>query len=116
MGLRRIIFIVICLLLISTGLGLFYKQKINTLTLVWPIEKPQIIDIRDNNSIRFYPGVYDTLFRYNEVMELETRLAESWTQTFGADKTTWTFKLVKDVTFSDGSIVETSDIIASLDL
>ena len=115
MGLRRIIFIVIGLLLISTGLGLFYKQKINTLTLVWPIEKPQIVDVRDNNSIRFYPGVYDTLFRYNEVMELETRLAESWTQTFGADKTTWTFKPVKDVTFSDGSIVETSDIIASLD-
>jgi peptide/nickel transport system substrate-binding protein len=55
--------------------------------------------------------VFDTLVWSGDKLQLEPRLAESWTQT---DPTTWEFKLRKGVKFHDGSDFTAEDVAASI--
>ena len=55
--------------------------------------------------------VFDTLVWSGDKLQLEPRLAESWTQ---IDPTTWEFKLRKGVKFHDGSDFTAEDVAASI--
>lgn len=56
--------------------------------------------------------VYEGLVRYNDKLEIEPALAESWT--VADDGVTWRFKLRQGVTFHDGSPFTADDVLASL--
>lgn len=55
--------------------------------------------------------VFDTLVWSGDKLQLEPRLAESWTQ---IEPTTWEFKLRKGVKFHDGSDFTAEDVAASI--
>ncbi|MBM7097500.1 glutathione ABC transporter substrate-binding protein [Bacillus sp. H-16] len=54
----------------------------------------------DVPSGQVHTAIYETLTKFNEDMELEPLLAESWEAT---DENVWEFKLVEGVQFHDGS-------------
>jgi peptide/nickel transport system substrate-binding protein len=51
---------------------------------------------------------YDTLLKWNKTLEPVGNLAASWTTT--SDGLTWTYNLVQNATFSDGSGLKASDV------
>ncbi|UTT51015.1 ABC transporter substrate-binding protein [Rhodococcus gordoniae] len=59
-------------------------------------------------------AVYDVLMRYNlESQQFEPHLAESMEES--EDRLTWTMKLRDDLTFSDGTPLDASAVVASID-
>ena len=57
--------------------------------------------------------VYDQLVRYNKSLQFEPDLATSWA--FSNGNRTLTFQLRRGVTFHDGSVFTSADVVASLD-
>ncbi|MCM3763207.1 glutathione ABC transporter substrate-binding protein [Alkalihalobacillus oceani] len=66
----------------------------------------------DTPSSNVYYNIYESLVKYNENMELEPGLAESWD---AIDETTWEFKLREGVTFHDGSEFNADVVKANID-
>lgn len=58
--------------------------------------------------------LYDTLLMYNKTLAPVANLAESWTTS--ADGLTWTYTLVDDAKFSDGTALKASDVKFTFDL
>ena len=86
----------------------------STLTL-GVIAKP--IDFRASqseagNRVWYYQSVYDQLFHETENGTIVPWLATSYT--YNAKQTNLTLKLRTDVTFSDGSKLDSADVVASL--
>lgn len=100
--------------LIVLGILYYYKTISNKFIIVWPISKPSIIDVRVDNNIRYYPGVYETLFSYDEFMQLEPGLAFSWKKETIDDISKWIFNIKSSQYFSDGSLLIDDDIVSSL--
>ena len=57
--------------------------------------------------------VYDQLVRYNNKLQLEPDLATNWA--FSNGNRALTFQLRRGVTFDDGSVFTSADVVASLD-
>lgn len=57
--------------------------------------------------------VFSSLVRYDEKMELQADLADSWEAS--PDATTYTFQLNPDARFSDGTPVDAAAVVASLE-
>ncbi len=58
--------------------------------------------------------LYDTLLMYNKTLVPVANLATNWTKS--TDGLTWTFTLVTNATFSDGTELKASDVKFTLDL
>ncbi len=62
----------------------------------------------------FFLLCYDTLWRKNEAGENVACLAEDWS--LSSDRLTWTIRLRRDATFSDGVPVTSADVLFSYEL
>ena len=58
--------------------------------------------------------LYDTLLMYNKTLVPVANLATNWTKS--TDGLTWTFTLVKNATYSDGTPLKASDVKFTFDL
>lgn len=65
----------------------------------------------DSYTIAFLNHVYEGLVRYNDKLEIEPALAESWEL---VSPSVWRFTLRKGVTFHDGAELTADDVLASL--
>lgn len=63
------------------------------------------------NSFQVLENVYDTLVEPDENLQMQPSLATEWTTS--DDQLTWTFTLRDDVTFSDGSPLDSEDVVYS---
>jgi peptide/nickel transport system substrate-binding protein len=59
------------------------------------------ININDGESIRVTQNIFETLFQYDENLELQPKLAESYE--VAEDGLTWTIKLKTGIKFQDGT-------------
>jgi peptide/nickel transport system substrate-binding protein len=66
----------------------------------------------DTYSLAVLNHVYEGLVRYNDKLEIEPALAESWG--VADDGVTWRFKLREGVTFHNGNPFTADDVLASL--
>lgn len=62
-------------------------------------------------SFEVLENVYDTLVEPDADLKMQPSLASSWTTS--KDQLTWTFKLRNGVTFSDGSPLDSQDVVYS---
>jgi peptide/nickel transport system substrate-binding protein len=62
-------------------------------------------------SFEVLENVYDTLVEPDADLKMQPSLATSWTTS--KDQLTWTFKLRNGVTFSDGSPLDSADVVYS---
>ena len=103
-----------CLALASVAsLGLLGVASAQTLT-IGVRAGPESIDphyTATGTHAETLKHVFDTLVWSGDKLQLEPRLAESWTQ---IDPTTWEFKLRKGVKFHDGSDFTAEDVAASI--
>ena len=65
----------------------------------------------DSYTLSFLNHVYEGLVRFNDQLQLEPALAESWEN---ISETTWRFHLRKGVKFHDGADFNADDVLASL--
>ena len=65
-----------------------------------------------NNSFTnsFMNNIYEAMVRFNEKVEIEPALAESWSQT---SPTVWRFKLRRNVKFHGGEAMTADDVVFS---
>src|SRR4051794_6943327 len=59
------------------------------------------INVTDGESIRVTHNIFETLFEYDDKLELQPKLAESYTTS--EDGLTWTITLKKGIKFQDGT-------------
>ena len=67
----------------------------------------------DSFTINVLNHVYEGLVRYNQDLQIEPALAESWE--ILDDQVTWRFKLRDGVTFHNGNAFTAEDVVASLE-
>ncbi len=65
----------------------------------------------ESNTIGFLHHVYEPLVRYNDQLEVEPALAESWEV---IEPTRWRFSLRQGVTFHNGNPFTADDVVASI--
>ncbi len=111
---RKYSFLIVGLILILIGIY-FIFPKTKTLTIVWPIEKPDFSYIYTENISRFIPGVYDSLFDYDNNLELSPNIANSWGKIESIEGiTTWRFYINTNKKFTDKTKISLDDIIKSI--
>ncbi len=67
------------------------------------------INIVDGESIRVTHAIFETLFEYDEDLELQPKLAESYKT--GEDGKTWTIQLKEDIEFHDGTPFDADAVV-----
>jgi len=76
--------------------------------IIQPATEPNPIIVKDEGGAGLLGSTGEFLSFSNEQLELEPRLAESWTP--NADGTEWTFKIRQGVTFHSGATLTANDV------
>jgi peptide/nickel transport system substrate-binding protein len=76
--------------------------------LIQPATEPNPIIVKDEGGAGLLGSTGEFLSFSNEQLELEPRLAESWSP--NADGTEWTFKIRQGVTFHSGATLTANDV------
>ena len=71
------------------------------------------INISDGESIRVTQNIFETLFQYDENLELQPKLAESYK--VAEDGLTWTIKLKQGIKFQDGTDFNADAVVFNFD-
>ncbi len=72
------------------------------------------MEVNSREMVDLYGLIYDSLVRFDEQMRPIPGLAERWEAS--TDGKTWTFHLQKNAAFHDGKLLESSDVLYSLNL
>ena len=76
--------------------------------LIQPATEPNPVIVKDEGGAGLIGSTGEFLSFSNEKLELEPRLAESWTP--NADGSEWTFKIRQGVTFHSGATMTANDV------
>ncbi len=103
-------------LVIATTAALAVASAAEANTLRWGADRDVLsmdpYSYGDTFTLAFLNHVYEGLVRYDENLEIEPALAESWEVL--DDGVTWRFRLRQGVSFHNGSPFTADDVIASL--
>lgn len=129
---RTALVVVVVVILVLSGIGVYYlnpsRGSTSTTTTsasttaayggtlnVGLVEAPTTLNplITTANQVHYITGqIFDPLLYYNVNMNPEPAIAQSWT--ISPDGKTYTFNLVKNATFTDGTPLTSTDVAFSL--
>jgi peptide/nickel transport system substrate-binding protein len=92
----------------STATGAVQPGGNIRVAIIQPATEPNPVIVKDEGGAGLLGSTGEFLSFSNEKLELEPRLAESWTP--NADGSEWTFKIRQGVTFHSGATMTANDV------
>ena len=100
------------LIALSVGLSLAFTAHAKTFTWASSLDALSMDPYSTNNTFtnHFMSNIYEGLVRFNEKVQIEPALAESWQS---VSPTVWRFKLRRNVKFHGGEPFTADDVVFS---